>query len=60
MDHVHECPERRFACIDQAEAKKIEMNGAQDVTVSKLLRRSHVDQAEIRGTEFLSVTQPVL
>src|SRR5262245_56491767 len=52
MDHVHECLERRFPCVNQAETKKIKMDRARNVTLSKLFRRPHVDQTEVRCAEF--------
>src|SRR5262249_16012113 len=48
MDHVHECLERRFSCVNQAEAKKIKMNGGRNMPLGKLFRRPHVDRTEVR------------
>ena len=53
MNHEHECFERRFASVDQAQAEEIEVDGAGNMAASIIFRGPDVDEAKIRRAEFL-------
>ena len=52
MDHEHESLERRFAGVDQAEAKEVEVRRAGNMPFGVIFRRSHVNDAKICSAEF--------